>query len=349
MRQATFGKAPSGEHLIRISKSANFRDGIFRNLTDTPDISDGHSFLSIIIEQFFRSHPRTAPTENIPSKKTDLIGLHENENVLVWFGHSSYFIQIDGKKILVDPVFSGRASPIPATVKAFDGTDQYSVNDIPEIDFLLITHDHYDHLDYKTVAALEGKVNTVICGLGVGSHFTHWGYPEEKINEHDWNQRYEIDSTSSFHILPARHFSGRGFSAKNTLWVSYLLETPSKKIYLGGDSGYDSLFKQIGDQFGPIDLVILDNGQYNAAWKEIHLHPNKVLDAAHDLKAKQLFPVHSSKFVLALHAWDEPLKEITRLNQESENPISLFTPIIGSKTNLDDSKLEFDKWWEEIE
>ncbi|MFV1884408.1 MAG: MBL fold metallo-hydrolase [Balneola sp.] len=349
MRQAKFGKAPSGEHLEQIAKSNNFRDGMFKNLSVTPDLSEGHSYWSIIKDQFFTSHPRTEPSKPIPSQKTDLFALKNDENVLIWFGHSSYFIQLDGVKILVDPVFSGNASPIPGTVKAFPGTDRYTPEDIPEIDYLIISHDHYDHLDYKTITALEGKVNKVICGLGVGSHFKHWGYSEQKISEQDWNQTIEVDSGFNIHTLPARHFSGRGFSRKNTLWASYLIESPSMKIYVGGDSGYDTFFKEIGNQFGSIDLVILDNGQYNDAWKEIHLHPDQVLQAARDLNAKQLFPVHSSKYVLAMHPWDEPLKEVTRLNQENENPIPLFTPVIGTKVNLNDSTTAFKQWWDRIE
>lgn len=349
MKQAKFGQAPSGEHLNQISESSNYRDGSFKNLSVTPDITEGYSFWSIIKDQFFTSHPRTKPGDPIPSNKIDLFSIQKNENVLIWFGHSSYYIQLDGVKILVDPVFSGNASPIPGTVKSFPGTDQYTADDIPEVDYLLISHDHYDHLDYKTITALEEKVKNVICGLGVGSHFKHWGYPETKIKEQDWNQSVEVDSGFSIHTLPARHFSGRGFSRKNTLWASYLIESPSKKIYVGGDSGYDTFFKEIGDRFREIDLVILDNGQYNDAWREIHLHPEEVLQAARDLNARQLFPVHSSKFVLAMHPWDEPLKEVTRLNQESEDLIPLFTPVIGTKVNLDDSIIAFTPWWEEIE
>lgn len=349
MKQAKFGQSPSGEHLETISKSSNFGDGMFKNLSITPDLSEGHSYWSIIKDQFFTNHPRTAPKDSIPSQKTNLFELAADENVLVWFGHSSYFIQIDGVKILVDPVFSGNASPIPGTVKAFKGTDRYSADDIPEIDYLIISHDHYDHLDYKTIKELEAKVKYVVCGLGVGSHFESWGYSTDKIKEQDWHQTVEVDSSFSIHTLPARHFSGRGFSRKNTLWASYLIESPTMKIYVGGDSGYDTFFAQIGERFGSIDLAILDNGQYNDAWKEIHMHPDQVLQAAKDLNAKQFFPVHSSKYVLAMHPWDEPLNRVKQLNQESSNPISLFTPLIGTKVDLNNSTHVFSNWWEGIE
>ena len=344
MKQSKFGKAPSGEHLQKISGSPNYGDGKFKNLSITPDLSKGHSYTSIIVDQFFKNHPRTEPKDLIPSEKNDLKNLDPSENILVWFGHSSFFMQLDGKKILVDPVFSGNASPVPGTVKAFKGTDRYTVDDLPDIDYLLISHDHYDHLDYKTITALKGKVRHIICGLGVGSHFEEWGYPLHEITEQDWYDTAEPDSGFVIHTLPARHFSGRGFARKNTLWASYLIETPSFKIYVGGDSGYDAFFAEIGEKFGSIDLAILDNGQYNDAWKEIHLHPDQVLQAARDLNAKRLFPVHSSKFVLAMHPWDEPLKRIMELNQE--DPVPLFTPLIGEKVDLNDSSRTFEHWWE---
>ncbi len=349
MRQAKFGQAPAGQHLKEISKSQNFNDGMFQNLQLTPDLSEGHSYFSILYDQFFVTHPRTNPKDVIPSVKTDLFSIPEDENVLVWFGHSSYFIQLDGVKILVDPVFSGNASPIPGTVKSFPGTDIYTINDIPELDYLLISHDHYDHLDYKTITGLKDKIKNVICGLGVGSHFKKWGFETDQINEQDWYDTVEVDSGFAIHTMPARHFSGRGFKRKNTLWASYVLESESQTIYIGGDSGYGDFFAEIGQKFGPIDMAILDNGQYNDAWKEIHMHPDQVLQAAQDLKAKRLFPVHSSKYVLAMHPWDEPLKKVTRLNQESSNPISLFTPIIGEKNILDDTTRVFEKWWEGVD
>jgi len=347
VKQAKFGQPPSGNLLTKISQSQNFNDGAFKNLHFTPDLTEGYSMTGIIYEQLFKNHPRTEPTQPIPSLKTNLLSLPEDENVLIWFGHSSYFIQLDGKTILVDPVFSGSASPIPGTVKAFAGTDPYSVDDLPEIDYLFISHDHYDHLDYQTIKKLKDKVKMVICGLGVGSHFERWGYSADQITEQDWYDELTPDSGFTIRTLPTRHFSGRGFSRKNTLWASYLFQSSSQTLYFGGDSGYDSYFAEIGEKFGPVDLAILDNGQYNPAWRELHLFPEEVIQAARDLKAKRLFPVHSTKFVLAMHPWDEPLNEISRLNKE--NPIPLVTPLIGEKVLLDDPTQSFTKWWEGVE
>lgn len=348
MRQDQFGKAPSEAAKEKLALSPQYHQGKFKNLLPTPDLTEGHSYWSVIKAQFFTSHPRLRPKLPLPSSKVDLHHLPSDKEVLVWFGHSSYFLQLDGLRILVDPVFSGNASPLPGTVTAFDGTDRYTVDDLPSIDVLLISHDHYDHLDYKTILALQPKVQQVICGLGVGSHFLHWGYDPSQIREQDWNDQLLIRPEFRIHTLPARHFSGRGLNAKNTLWASYLVESENLKIYVGGDSGYGPFFQEIGARFGPIDLVILDNGQYNDAWREIHMHPEEVLAAARDLKAKKLFPVHSSKFVLAMHPWDEPLREISRLHAESDANFALFTPEIGAMIDLSEEKL-FNPWWEDID
>ena len=343
IRQDKFGKGPSGTRLKRIKGSPNFQNGKFQNLSKTPTLTEGHNYFEVLYKAYFKNKPRHYPADIIPSVKTDLLNLPFDTDVLVWFGHSSYFIQIDGKRVLVDPVFSGNASPIPRTVKSFKDTDIYTVADLPDIDYLFISHDHYDHVDYETLIALKNKTKKVICGLGVGSHFEHWGYDSSRIMESDWNETVELDSGFTAFVEPARHFSGRGFSRNNTLWASYMLQTPSMKIYIGGDSGYDTHYAAIGNKYGSIDLAILDNGQYDEAWKYIHNLPEDVLKAAQDLKAKRIFPVHSSKFALGSHDWDEPLTKITELNKSYNIP--LVTPMIGEAIKLKDTTQQFKKWW----
>jgi L-ascorbate metabolism protein UlaG (beta-lactamase superfamily) len=340
------GKAPSDQKLEAIKNSPNFREGKFQNINITPDLVEGTSRLGMLYEFLFKEVPRIRPIDNIPSVKLDLLNLPIEKEVLVWFGHSSYFIQTGKKRFLVDPVFSGYASPIPGTIKAFKGTDRYSAQDFPDIDYLIISHDHYDHVDYETILKIKSKIKKVICGLGVGSHFEYWGYSPESIIEKNWNETIEIDKDFFIYTAPARHFSGRLFSRNNTLWMSYLLQSPTIKIYIGGDSGYDTHFADLGSKFGPIDLAIIDNGQYDLKWRNIHTLPNEVIQAAKDLKAKRLFPVHSSKFVLANHSWDEPLSRVSELNKESK--ITLVTPIIGEYVFLDDANQKFTNWWESV-
>jgi L-ascorbate metabolism protein UlaG (beta-lactamase superfamily) len=344
MKQEKFGQIPKGERLERIKNSPNFNSGSFKNLNYTPQMTNESGFWQMIKEYFSAQNKK--PLNIIPSVKTNLHNLPADKDVLVWFGHSSYFIQINGKKILVDPVFSGHASPFSFSVKAFKGSDVYAVDDIPEIDFLVITHDHWDHLDYKTVLGLKDKIKNVVSGLGVGSHLERWGFSSSSIIELDWFETKSVAEGFLFHAMPARHFSGRGFIHKKTLWASFLLETHGMKILIGGDSGYDTHFAEIGKKFGSIDLAILENGQYNHSWKYIHMHPHEVLKAAKDANAKRLFPVHSMKFALANHAWDTPLKTITELNKKEGIP--LLTPLIGEIVYLNDSTQTFKKWWENM-
>ncbi|MDP5201704.1 MBL fold metallo-hydrolase [Flavobacterium sp. DG2-3] len=348
LQHPKFGKAPSGERLIQIQNSPQYKNGKFENQSFTPDLAEGASYSKVFYDFFFKKVARKIPTDLIPSVKTNLLELALDQDILVWFGHSSYFIQLEGKRFLIDPVFSGNASPIPGTTKSFKGSDIYTVDDLPEIDYLLITHDHYDHLDYETILKLKPKTRKIITALGVGSHFEFWGFSKEIIIEKDWYSTVQLDENLTIHTAPSRHFSGRGFKRCNTLWTSFILESKDFKMYLGGDSGYDKHFAEIGEKYGPFDIALIDNGQYNQSWKYIHNLPEDVIKAMKDLKAKRVFPVHSSKFALSLHSWDEPLKKVTELNSLSENPIPLITPMIGEKVELRNKNQQFKKWWEGI-
>lgn len=342
-QQEKFGKPSTGERLQKIKNSPNFKDGKFQNQSPTPSLTEGYSLTGVLYEFLFKRNKQRNPSRQIPSVKTDLLSIPLNKDVLIWFGHSSYFIQLDGKRILVDPVFSGNASPISGSNRSFIGSDIYSVNDLPPIDYLFITHDHYDHLDYETILPLKSKVKKTICGLGVAAHLERWGYETAAMIEKDWNETVELDKGFTVHTTPARHFSGRGFIRNTTLWLSYVLQTPSMKIFIGGDSGYDKHFAEIGRQHGPFDLAILENGQYDIKWKYIHALPDEVLKAAVDLRAKKLLPVHSGKFAMANHAWDEPLAKLTELNQFLHVP--MITPMIGEVVNLKDEQQQFKQWW----
>ena len=347
LQQPKFGGLPSGESLVQIEKSDNYKDGQFQNLSHTPDLAEGVSYYTVFKEFFFEKSKRDKPKEKLPSQKTDLLSLSPNENVVVWFGHSSYFIQADGKTILIDPVFSGSASPVSFTTKAFAGSDVYTVADLPKIDYLFISHDHWDHMDYSTLLELKQKTGKVICGLGVGEHLKKWGYDPANIIEKDWNETILLAEGFIMNTAPARHFSGRGLKRNKSLWMSYILKTPTLNLYLGGDSGYDSHFKEIGDTFGPFDVAFLECGQYNEYWKYIHMMPEQVVTAAQDLQAKRLMPVHWAKFSLGLHDWDEPIKRVTAEAEKQQLP--LLTPMIGEKASLNDTTQVFTKWWEGLE
>lgn len=341
-----FGKLPSRARLAQIKNSPNYKNGNFQNVNLTPDLTDGATYFSVLKEFVFKQNKRLSPAGNIPSIKTDLHAIDPNENVLVWFGHSSYYMQIDGKRFLVDPVFCGYASPFSFVTKAFKGSNIYFAEDMPVIDYLFLSHDHWDHLDYATLLKLKPKIKKVICGLGIGEHLERWSYNPDIIYEKDWHETLILEDDFIVHTIPTRHFSGRGLKRNKALWTSFVLKTPTKQIFIGGDSGYNNHFTYAGIKFGAFDLAILENGQYNKNWKHIHLMPDEVTKAAQDLRAKKLLTVHHSKFALSNHNWDEPLINIT--NRCREESIHLLTPMIGEKVNLSENDQKFSEWWKNI-
>ena len=343
--QRKFGKLPSGGRLERIKKSPHYKNGSFQNLSPTPTFAEGHNFYSVLKKFLFEKKERSKPIDILPSQKTNLLTLDPDEDVLVWFGHSSYFMQIDGKKILVDPVLSGAASPIKMTTRSYKGSDVYRPEDFPEIDYLFISHDHWDHLDYETIVALKPKIKLVVTGLGTGEHFESWGFPTSQIIEKDWYEKAELGNGFEVNLVPARHFSGRGLTRNKALWTAFAFKTPTKNIYIGGDSGYDTHFEKAGVQFGPFDLAILECGQYDDAWKYIHTLPNEIVPIAVALGAKALMPVHWGKFSLANHAWDASISKVSEFAVAQSLP--LVTPMIGEKVNLNVLK-EYAGWWKSI-
>lgn len=335
------GKNPSGKHLEKIKQSPNYKKDGFENLSETPMMLQDTSYYELIKKTLNRN-PDVKPPSKLPSVKTDLKNIVSDKPVIVWFGHSSYFIRLDNKNILIDPVFSGNASPVSFMVKAFDGSDVYTTEDFPEIDFLILTHDHYDHLDYKTIKKLNTKAKSIFCSLGLLSHLIYWGFDENKITEMDWWQTNKLTADMTLTGAPARHFSGRGLKRYKTLWSSFILKTASYNLYLGGDSGYDKHFKEIGEKYGPFDIAILESGQYNTAWPLIHMMPEQTVQAALDLKAKILLPVHWGKFTLAMHPWNEPVQRV--LKAAESNNLKVTTPMIGEQVILDE--IYPDKnWW----
>ena len=343
---ASFGQSPKGERLERIKKSPNYKDGEFKNLSETPVFTSEKSQFSVMMGFMFRKKNRLSPENLLPVVKTDLKATSPEKDVLVWFGHSSYFIRLKGKTFLVDPVLSGYASPFPFINKAFKGTTAFRTQDLPPIDYLIITHDHWDHLDYPTLKDLKPGVKQIICSLGVGQHFEFWGYDPSVITELDWYEGIELGQGWHLTATPARHFSGRRMRRNKTLWVSFVLQTPGTNLFLGGDGGYDSHFAEIGKKYGPFDLAILEQGQYNQNWNLIHLMPDLVFKAATELRARRILPVHHSKFALSNHPWDEPLSRISENPESGDIPV--LTPQIGEPVFLLGDRQHFSNWWKHV-
>lgn len=333
-----FGRPARGERLARMEQSPNYRNGTFHNREITPQLTSDKGRFRAMLDFLFEKRERNRPEFPIPAIRTDLKALPRNKELLVWFGHSSYLIQSAGQRMLIDPVFAD-ASPVSFFNKPFAGTSVYTAEDMPDIDLLIITHDHWDHLDYETVTALKRRVQRVICPLGVGEHFEYWGYSPEQIVEMDWEESFVPGNTVAIHCFPSRHFSGRTFRSNQTLWASYLIETAAQTIYLSGDGGYGKHFKEIAARFPKIDVAVMENGQYNQDWRYIHLMPEDLKKAVGELNPGKLFTGHNGKYALSKHPWDEPLRNGAALP-------SVIMPRMGEVVRLNDPAGPVQRWWE---
>lgn len=336
-----FGKNPNR---AQVQTSANYKGNAFYNLEPTVMLTEEATFLKMTKDFLFANKKRT-PEKAIPYIKTNINGLNKNDDAIIWFGHSSYLLLFSGKRILVDPVFSGSASPFSFMIKAFAGSNFYQAGDFEQIDMLILTHDHYDHLDYHTLVALKSKVKDVYCSLGLASHLVYWGYNAEQIHELDWWQSTHLDNELKLTATPARHFSGRSLKRAQTLWSGFVLESRKRNIFIGGDSGYGKHFADIRAKFNPFDLAILECGQYNEKWPMIHMTPEETVQAGIDLGAKTILPVHWGKFALAYHDWDDSINRFTKRAQELNT--TYITPQIGEVYAFE-NPIETKAWWKEL-
>ena len=342
LRSKEFGALPTGSRLSRVLRSPNFREGAFQNLTPTEMILKGASYPKMI-RDMFRKPANLRPPKPLPSVKTNLKSLPHQNPTVVWFGHSSYLISSQGFIILIDPVLQGHASPLPIFGEPFAGSDVYGLADLPKVDLVLLTHDHYDHLQYKSIAKLAGSDAVFCASLGVGAHLERWGVPNERITELDWWESHAVVSGVKLTAVPARHFSGRKFKRGQSLWSAFVLTLHGHQLFLGGDSGYEKHFAEIGARFGPFDLAILECGQYGTNWPYIHMLPEQTAQAAKDLQAKVLMPVHWAKFQLAFHPWDDSIKRVTAAAALQHQPIT--TPQIGEPVVINET-YPGKRWWE---
>lgn len=338
-----FGKLPSRSEKSKLHDVHPIKKGELQNLSNTPPLAPGVSYFSIIKKMLLDKKKSRSPLLINTTKYSKPI-INDHEIILTWFGHSSYYVQGKDFRILVDPVLEGSASPFKNLVKPFKFSNNIGIDDIENPTHVIISHDHYDHLDYLSIKKLKQKDCIFICSLGVGAHLRYWGVPSSQIKELIWWQNYS-EERLNITACPARHFSGRGLYRNRSLWSSFMLEINDRTIYLGADSGYDQHFKEIASAFPKIDLAILECGQYNTMWPYIHMSPEEVVQAATDLQAAHTLPVHWGKFALAMHPWTEPIE---RFVAEAEvRSVSYISPQIGENvTLLQDFPRE--KWWREM-
>lgn len=333
----SLGRNPSGEALSVIEQQPNYRNGQFEN----PGTKDS---VHVGLHNLFKKRPgNSRPNYSLPVVKTDLVNTRYTAPTVIWFGHSSFLLKSRTANILVDPVFNSYAGPIAGIITAFDGTNAYSVKDLPIIDVLIISHDHYDHLDYKTIKSLKSKVKMVVVPQGVGAHFRYWGYDPQIIHEVNWGEAVRVNPELTVTATMARHTSQRSFSARKTLWASYVILADGYRIFYSGDGGYGIHFKNISRQYGPFDLALMECGQYDHDWPNHHMFPNQTAQAAADLGAKLVIPIHWGKFAEAYHAWNAPVKQLITAADRLE--VKVCVPKLGEAYTLGDAPL-LNHWWE---
>lgn len=335
-----FGQIPQGKDLERIKNSPNYKNDNFVNLIETK-LGSFSEMMATLPDFLFGKN--LSPKDTLPVKYNLNNTLPTNNTCYItWYGHSSFLIEIEGKRILIDPMFSNHPSPIGFGSARFLNKKEIPLQQLTNIDMVIISHDHYDHLDYKTIQQLKPNVGHFYTALGVGSHLKKWGIDESKITELDW---WDSATFQNINLVacPARHFSGRGITDRNkTQWASWIIKSNHTNIYFSGDGGYGPHFKEIGEKFGPFDFAMLECGQYNEAWKDIHMMPEESVQAGIDVQAKLMMPIHWGAFPLSVHPWKDPIERFTK--KAKSQKIKYITPYIGERFLLG-QQWPIDEWW----
>jgi L-ascorbate metabolism protein UlaG (beta-lactamase superfamily) len=326
-----FGASPQGDHLERIRTSPNYSAGRFQNLMETRMDLNLKSGLSVMKEWIFSDNARK-PTNPLPVGFGESVPDNGHNPFVTWYGHSTVMLEMEGKKILIDPMLGSASSPVSFLSRRFKYQRPIDIDGLPEIDAVVISHDHYDHLDYPTIKAIKNRVGHFYTPLGVGAHLRKWGVDASRITELDWWEATQMEGIQLI-AAPARHFSGRGINDRDkTQWASWVLLGTEYRVYFSGDSGYGPHFSEIGDRFGPFDFAMIECGQYNEKWQVIHMMPEESVQACIDVGGKVMMPIHWGAFNLSLHAWTDP---VVRATAEAQRVgISIATPVIGQRFSI---------------
>jgi len=340
-----FGQAPTKERAASFEQLPNYGQGKFQNLSPSPMNIDNWK----LIKEWMKEAPNRKPNGDIAVEKIpphSIKNINTDATKLIWFGHSAFLLQIDGKNLLLDPMFGESPAPHPLL-----GPSRYSkelpiaIEQLPAIDAVILSHDHYDHLDYGSISKLKDKVAHFYTPLGLGSHLRAWGIPDTKITELNWWQESEVQGIR-LACTPARHFSGRAlFDRAATLWGSWVITGSKENIFFSGDGGYDTHFAEIGERYGPFDIALMECGQYNEDWKFLHMMPEETVQAAIDVGGQLLMPIHWGAFTLALHDWTDPVERASQAAKKLGIPIT--TPAIGQPIILGSKTFPNSRWWEQ--
>ncbi len=337
MANATTSTAPEASRQV---------DGLFRN--HAPVQREGfRKMMRILWNMIFHKPRDTRPTAAVPVQRLTHDALIAAPNHSVYrLGHSTVLLKLQDKFWITDPVFAERASPLQWLGPKRFHQPPISLEELPPIEAVILSHDHYDHLDYRAVLDLADKTNYFLTPLGVGDTLIKWGVDASKVRQLDWWQDTEVAGIR-FAATPSQHFSGRGlFDSNSTLWASWVIIDGDMRIFFSGDSGYFDGFKRIGQHYGPFDLTLMETGAYNVEWPHVHMQPEQTLQAHIDLKGRWLLPIHNGTFDLAMHAWYEPFDRILALAWDRN--VSITTPQMGQAFNVMHPH-RGDAWWYEVE
>ncbi|CAM4461852.1 putative L-ascorbate-6-phosphate lactonase UlaG [Mycobacterium basiliense] len=341
---AALGADPSSIQAVS-EGSSNYRDGVFVNLDPLSMYTLNREELRLIAWELIANRGGSRPSKSIPLAAPQIYKGDASPLAVSWFGHSTALVEIDGYRVLTDPVWSDRCSPSDLVGPQRLHPPPVQLEGLPAVDAVVISHDHYDHLDIDTVIALvHSQRAPFFVPLGVGAHLRSWGVPEHRIVELDWQQSAQVDELTII-CMPARHFSGRFMSRNNTLWASWAFVGPTHRAYFGGDTGYTKSFAQIGADHGPFDVTLMPIGAYNPGWPDIHMNPEEAVRAHLDVTdsgSGLLVPIHWGTFRLAPHPWAEPVERL--LKAAEPNHVQLAVPLPGQR--IDPSEpLRFNPWW----
>lgn len=339
----SFALLSACSHVPRHADSPQQHEGRFRNAEPERKPAGLGRSLSLMWEMAFNKPAGTVPPQALDVQVLSRVELDEAPLNSLWrLGHSTVLMKLEDGFFLTDPVFSERVSPVQwAGPKRFHAPP-IAIEALPPLRAVLISHDHYDHLDSAAVQALAAKAERFVTPLGVGDRLIAWGVPAAKVVQLDWWQRTRVGATTLV-CTPARHFSGRSLSDRNrTLWSSWALLSPQARVFFSGDSGYFDGFKTIGERLGPFDISLMENGAYNEAWPDVHMQPEESLQAHQDVGARTLLPIHNGSFDLSMHRWQEPFERISEL--AAANGVRLATPRVGERVALKDPA-PTPAWW----
>jgi Predicted Zn-dependent hydrolases of the beta-lactamase fold len=343
-----FGGDPTTEQKEAYQQLSNYVDGHFVNELPTSVFGDPSDTLPANDFSVSELVDRD-PASPIHVSTIDWNQVNSKNDSLTWLGHSAYLLSIDNKKLLLDPMLSPVASPV-----SFVGINRYEysedimlniIDEMPPIDAVFISHDHYDHLDYQSIVKLNSKVSHFFVPLGCSAHLIRWGIPEEMITELNWWEETDYQGLIVA-LTPSRHGSGRDpFNIDTTLWGGWVILGSKTRVYTSGDGGYGPHFKEIGDQYGPFDITLIEGAQYDQRWAEVHMVPEKAVQANLDVDGETMMLMHWGAFTLANHAWDEPIERA--LEEANEREVNIIAPMIGETVMLD-SELEMapTSWWD---